>query len=414
MSFLRSSLWAGLVVIVRSLATIFISREIARNFLPAHFAIFSHFQNLLSIFLTVPTDGINRGLVKYFSDMSTEGIIRKKVILGALFLNLAVFLFAVVCILFFNEYISLLFFQNSNTYWFLLLFFALLLQTLNYYSLGFLLARQEIKTYFWVNAGGSFFGMLLVFYVVSFKDFSLALISAAIGPSLLFFVGFIYLIRDNFFSIKFSPVKDIGVLKDLGGFILMALSVVVFGRVTDFFVREYSLSVFGYHQTGLWQSVVKFSEYYFAAFTSILGMIYYPKISAIINFPEQLRDYIRSAIKILVPVIIAGLALVYFRRDYILLIFFDEKFLPAANLFTFQVIGDFFKMTSYILGIVLVAQARIRLFIAVQGISALIYIILIYIATASWALEGLVIANAIRFSLYFILICILFRKILWK
>ncbi|MBX9852388.1 MAG: O-antigen translocase [Cytophagaceae bacterium] len=414
MSFLRSSLWAALVVIVRSLTSILISREIARNFLPAHFAVFSHFQNLLSIFLTVPTDGINRGLVKYFSDLNSDGIIRKKIIVGSLILNLFVFLFAVICILIFNDYISKLFFQDGKPSWFFLLFLALLLQTLNYYALSFLLAKQQLKTYFWVNVCGSVIGMFLVVYIVNLKIFSLALIATAIGPSLLFFVGFVLIIKEDLLKVKFSPVKDFKVLKDLGGFILMALSVVIFGRVTDFFVREYSLSVFGFHQTGLWQSVVKFSEYYFAAFTSILGMVYYPKISAVVNFPEQLRDHIRSVIKTLIPIILPGLVSVYFLREYILLVFFDEKFLPASSLFSFQVIGDFFKMTSYMLGVVLVAQARIRLFIFVQAVSALMYIVLIYISSLYWGVEGLVIANTIRFFLYFILICILFRKILWK
>jgi polysaccharide transporter, PST family len=416
MQFLKSSVWASTVVIVKTLTSIIINKEIARNYLPDQFALFAHFQNFLGIFLTVPSDGINMGVIKYLADKNAEQGTYRKIFISGLVLNLMIFVAAVLAIIIFQDYFTTLFAREISTaIWMIGIFIALFIQLINLFFLSVLLARQQLRQYVLINIVSSVIGVILVVVVVNYYNFSYALLAAAIGPASMFFVAILLTLKRKHLKEKLSAFKfDIFTYKQLGEFILMAASVMVFGRIVDFFIRQYAMSEFSTYQTGLWQSVVKFSDYYTAAFTTILGMVYYPKISQLVNEPSELKIYIRSVLKIAVPFIAVGLLIVYFGREFILVLFFDEQFKAAAFLFDFQLMGDFLRLISLLLSFLISAQARTGLFISMQGGSSLLYIALVFLCTNEWGMEGFPIAHAIRFSLYLLMVGFIYRKLLFS
>ena len=188
----------------------------------------------------------------------------------------------------------------------------------------------------------------------------------------------------------------------------------LFGNLVDFLIRQYVINGYGLDQTGLWQAVVKISDSYSAAFIGVLGMVYYPKISELINHHEELKKYVRSVLLTCIPFILAGLMVVYYFKEEFLVIFFKPEFKQAAYLMDFQLTGDLFKLTSLILGYLIVVQARTSLFIISQGVSALVSVVLMYICSSYWGLEGLPIAHAIRYMLYLTFLVLLYRKIILK
>jgi len=64
---LKSSIWSFLAVLVRGISALTINKVFAVQFGAAGIALLSHFQNLTTIFSTIPNDGINRGLIRYLS-----------------------------------------------------------------------------------------------------------------------------------------------------------------------------------------------------------------------------------------------------------------------------------------------------------------------------------------------------------
>ncbi|MFN6944029.1 MAG: hypothetical protein ACK4ND_03710 [Cytophagaceae bacterium] len=116
----------------------------------------------------------------------------------------------------------------------------------------------------------------------------------------------------------------------------------------------------------------------------------------------------------LFPIIVAGLLFIYFFGDEILELFFQESFSAGSFLLPFQLIGDFFRMFSYLLAFIISAQARIYLFISSQALSAGLYIILVWLGVEYFQLEGLPIAHAVRFFVFFIFTALVYRKLLLK
>ena len=113
------------------------------------------------------------------------------------------------------------------------------------------------------------------------------------------------------------------------------------------------------------------------------------------------------------PSVAIALGLVFLFKQDIILILFDTQFLESAYLMKYQILGDFFKMSSWILAYLLIAQARVGLFIAAQAISASVYTVSVYFITDIFGLEGLTISHFIRFVLYFIFNIIYFRKMIF-
>lgn len=414
MQFVKSSLWAGLVIAFKALGNILINKVISSYYQnPQIFALLAHFQNLLGIYSSVPSDGINQGVIKYLSEKDIKEEQARKIFYTGLWLNFFVFLISALSLLLFKNYFIQVFSQGIQSgVWIGIILGVLLVQLINLYCLAFLLSRQHIKLYAFLSIISILAGVLLTVYCLNNYNFTIVLFSVGLGPSSLFFIT-VFIIHKYYYNLFRFKAPDLDSMKKLGEFILMAVSIMFFGRVVDFIVRGYAMSEFTAYQTGLWQASVKFSDYYMAAFVSLIGMVYYPKISQLVNDAKELRNYVKYVLKISIPIILLALGLVYVFREYILLIFFDEIFLEAQKYFLFQLMGDFLKMVSYILGFIIVSQARTALFISTQAISSLLYIGLIFLLTQHYGMEGFPIAHLIRYIFFTGFMVLIYRKLLF-
>jgi polysaccharide transporter, PST family len=416
MKFIKATFWSGLSVGVRSAGSLAINKVIAYFFEPAGVALYAHFQNFLAIFLSIPSDGLNRGMIKYLADKDISLAHYRKIFSAGLVLNFIYFLLAMGGMLIFKDKLIHLFAGTMlPLVWLPLILTAVFLQLFNFFFLNIILAAQRIRTYVVLSIVASITLFVSVAFFAWKGDFTLTLLAVAFGPALFFFVTIYLAVRYK--DLKFISkdiFKDLGSYRNLGQFILMGASIMVFGNLVDFLIRQYVINGYGLDQTGLWQAVVKLSDSYSAAFVAVLGMVYYPKLSELINHHEELKKYVRSVLLICIPFIFSGLLVVYYFKEEFLVIFFQSKFEQAAYLMDFQLVGDVFKLTSLILGYLIVVQARTSLFIISQGVSALVSVALMYVCSSQWGLEGLPMAHAIRYTLYFTFLVLLYKKIVFR
>lgn len=416
MQLLKSSFWSGLTIVVKSVGSFTINKIFAYYYGPSGFLIFAHFQSFIAILLGIPTDGINIGVIKYLSNKDSSDYEKKNLFYSGLLLNLLFFLLSIAFILiFFNYFYSYFGKGLSPLLWIALLSWALFIQILNFFFLSMLLIDQKLKWYFLFNSLSSIISVLGVYFASQSYSFTTALIISALAPGFVFLLGF-PIIKKVTITKELSsfvlPKKFF--LKSLSSYVIMALSILVFGKVVDFVLRQYLIVNFSLELTGLWQAVAKLSEYYTSIVVSLIGMIYFPKVAQILNHFKGLKEYLQQILKVYVPIVLLGLFSVYLLRDFFLLFFFNEAFLPASGLFKYQLIGDFFKLTSYVFAYLISAQARTMLFISSQAASALVFIILVYFSTKLWGIEGVPIAHSIRYFFYWLFLLFIYRRYLFK
>lgn len=420
---LRKYTGSLIMLLVRIGSSLAINKLFAYFLGTAGITTLAHLQNLFSIVTLVPSEGIGKGLVKYIADQQVSKNFRRDFIVAGLVWHILIWF---ICILSFLVLINP-FFRIFPSYWSRLQWFTMIAaasfgQVLYLYSSALLLASQKIKVYLICQMISSVLVLGGVLVAISTKSLAYSLLGFISGQGLS--IGVILLVS------KFKHISLSGISADLwqyvnqgvqqqqlaqafvalGKYSLMALSVVIFGRTVDFFVRQFAVHEFGIQATGLWQSVVRTSELYTQVFTALLGVVYFPGLAAVINHQEGVNKILRQAILYWLPIILLGLIGVYLFRFQVLYLLFDQRFLAGAVFFKWQLTGDFFILMSYFFAYILLGKARIRLFILLQAISAALYIMAVFFFYKSLGIEALPLAYFIRSAGYAICLIIFTAK----
>jgi len=413
-SFFKASFWTFITIAIRTISALIINKLVALQFGPNGITLLSHFQNLITIATTIPNEGINRGVITYLAGKETNNQDYRAYFIAGAWWQFVVL--GVIIFLFFarSSFFLQVFLQDVSWSGWLFFFFAgLFLLLLSNFLQAILIARQELIWYaglviIWSLGSAVFIWLLLKQYALPYL-----LLVYLVTQGIAAVAGGVLIGIKGWFPRLSGPIINQQALQDLGKFIIMALTLVVCSNLVNFYVRELMMRRFDLYQTGLWQAAVKLSDNYTMVFTSLIGMVYYPKIAALISEPEAFRSFVRRVFFSLVPLIGAGLLLFYVLRRWFILLLFDEVFLPAAGLLDYQVLGDFFKMSAWILSYIILAQGRVAFNILIQVMGAALYLLLLFWFLDKFGLEGVTKAHCVSFGLFFLFNIIYFRKLLF-
>ena len=400
-------------VAIKSITILIINKIFAVYLGISGIALLAHFQNLFSIIIHLSHEGIHRGIsnIFYYKEMSEK---KRQNYLSVGFIFSILILLAVTTFIFFMDDFFFQYFpvEMNINFFFSIIVIAAIIFIINLFFVSQILSTQRIRFYNFINLSGALLLILSSLIGVQKQLIDVALIAYSIGHAINFLIVFIIAFRSGILlPVKFQLKNK--KIKKLSHFLLMAISVLLFSKIADFIVRDYSLDYFGVHLTGLWQSVVKLSDVYMSLFLATVGATYYPKVSSLIFNSDKLRTYLKDVLSVILPVTLAGLFIIFIFRDLILRLLFSDEFVEAEFLIKYQLIGDFFSIISYILTYIISAQARTLLFIMLQAGSAVFYLILVYFFTERFAIEGFPMAHAVRFICFFIILLVLNRRMIF-
>lgn len=414
MKLLKSSIWSFLAVLIRGVSALSINKLFAIYFGPSGIALLAHFQNLTTIFSTIPNDGINRGVIRYLSPNSFTTKQKQQYFSAGFYLNITVFFILITVTLFFKEQFLNKF--DAGPTWILLFSITTFFLLIDYFLLSVILAFKNTIHFFITEIIGSIIFFIYLYTQLTYysKDIQEALIHYMVALSL----GFIIVSGLLFMKKKYRDVisfkwPELLYFKGLNKFLIMATIAVIFQKGIDFFIRQYSFSHFGSYETGIWQGVVKISDYYMMAYTSVIMIAFYPQITASLHNSRILKKVLFDGIKLYLPLLLAGCLFVYFSRDLMLKWLLDEKFIGGSEFIHWQLLGDFLKMTAMILGLLMLAQAKIGWFVLGEFISAITYVLLIQYFKDE-AIIGILKAHMMRYIVYFTYLLLYYRKLIFS
>jgi len=160
---------------------------------------------------------------------------------------------------------------------------------------------------------------------------------------------------------------------------------------------------------GFYEAVNRIAGFYLMFASTMLTVYFLPKLSSAVS-NDDTKTVIRSYYKIMVPVFAGGLALVYVLRVLIIKVLFAKDFLPMENLFLWQLTGDFFKVCSLILGFEFFAKKMTKAYIVSEVLSFTILYTSSHLLIPQYGAEGAVMAHAITYASYFLVLAVYFRK----
>jgi O-antigen/teichoic acid export membrane protein len=382
---------------------------------PAGIALLGQLNNFSTITLGISNGGITSGITKYISEYSSS---RKKYLLflGTGFWITVFFSVITSLVLIFGAgYFSRLILHDEK-YKYVFYFFGttIVLYALNALLISVINGFKEYKQYIIANILGSVVG--LIFSVILAVNYGIpgALISAVTFQSIVFLLTLLIIRKSYWFEWKvFTGKFSKLVAGRLGHFSLMALVSAILVPVSQLIVRSYITKNQTLINAGLWEGINRISGMYLLVITTSLSVYYLPKLAEL-RTKQEIRKEVFSVYKLVIPALLIATLLIFVLRNLIIQILFTKEFAGMQNLFGFQLLGDIFKMSGWILGYLMMAKAMTKTYVTMEIASAALQILLSILFINAFGTIGATIGYACGHLIYFLIMLIIFRKILFN
>lgn len=380
---------------------------------PAGVALVGQLNNFSTIALSLATGGINSGVTKYVAEYKEDNSVVKQYIATAFKIIVGCSLLVGLLLLLGCRIISKIVMLTPE-YWYV---FAIFGFTIIFYGLNNLIVSivngyKQFNKYVKVNIVSSIFGVAFTVVLVLIWGLPGALISTVTFQSLMIGVSITMLhklewLRKDYFIGQLKKA----IVSKYFRYSLMTLTTAMTVPITQMLLRGYVMAEISEVEAGWWEGMNRISNMYLMIITTSFSVYYLPRLSEI-HDNLKLRHEIFNSYKVIIPMLLAGFTLVYLLRFFIIRILFTPEFIPMSKLFIWQMVGDFFKICSWLLAYIMVAKAMTKLFVSTEIFFSLLYLGLGYLFVHINGIVGLCQGYLINYILYMITMIIVFRKLI--
>ncbi len=405
----------AVATLVRMLTGMISVKVVATQLDPKGIALLGQLSSFSLLFLSLSTGGIKNGMTKYVAQYGNSKRMYGIFLSTGFWITFVLSLVCGLVLIFGANYFALKTLKDTQyTPVFYVFGATIIFYALNELLLSVINGFREFKKYVTVNIVGSVVG--LIFTVVSSYTFGIfgALIALVTYQSIVFTVTLSLISKSSRFTWQmfFGKFSKVAALR-LSNFSKMAIVSLIVLPLAQMIVRTYLIDTKGADQAGLWESMNRISNIYLTVITTSLSVYYLPKLAGLKNNTE-IRQEVMSVYKLLIPfLIIVSLVLIVFKY-YIINILFAEKFQQMQDLFYFQLLGDILKMSTWVLGYLLVAKAMAKTYIIVEIVSVALFILFSIFFVDRFGTIGATIGYAAAFFCQLLIMVFIFRKLLFK
>ena len=395
--------------------TAFITTKVAAILIgPAGVALVGQLQNFSSIVMAIATGGINIGVTKYVAEYKNSKNKVRVFISTALKINLALSILVGILMIFLSSIISENLFHSNEYQIVIIIFgFTVILYSLNTLLLSILNGFKEFKKYVMINIVASITGLIFSVGFIYLLGILGALISVVTYQSVVVFVTIIMLTKTEWFNLDyflfgFSKFA----LKKYLGFTLMVLVSAFSVPVASIIIRNYITVNLSLNDAGIWEGVNQVSGIFLMFLSSTLMTYYIPRLSELKEKKDLRHEIIKTA-KLVLPVAFFSCLTIFLLRDIVIKIVFSPLFYSMRDLFIFQMIGLFFKVSSFLIATLMHAKAKTKEFVITEILFSALNVTFSILFMNTFGLIGITIAYALNSFLYLSTMIIIFRDIIF-
>ena len=367
-----------------------------------------HFMNVVTILSMLAGGGILNGVMKYVAEYRQNPQELLGFVSGASSYALIASMLIMIMGILFSEQISLVIFATSEYAVFICIAFSAqacfaFSNLVNGVANG--LGRQRVFAI--IQILGNLLAIPIIWGLVHYYGFRGAAIAIIAASSLYFFPAFYFFYRSSFWGKIVISFKDFKYFRQLLSFTAILIASVVSFPVIEIVVREMIIRGGGYDQAGIWQASIRLSGAYLGFFGVFLVYYFMPLVS-----PEQDRALIAKHVMkhalAIGGVFLVGAVSFYAGRTYFIPMVLSEGFSELYALIQFQLIGDFFKILSWVIGVVGVAKASVRLCVSAEIFqNGTFFLISSLLYSQRQSVESILFAHIITYIIYFGICCVI-------
>ncbi|AVQ87628.1 O-antigen translocase [Plesiomonas shigelloides] len=407
MTLIKTSLLNGIAVFIKMLTLLGLNKILAIYVGPAGYAALGQFQNAVQMITTLASGAINTGVTKYTAEYHEDESKQHEIWRTAGTIALIGTVLVATVVIAFNRQLAYWFLKDESLSsvftWFAL---TLVLFVFNTLLLAILNGKKEIQRYVIANISGSLFALAVTTTMsIQFGLYG-ALVALAIYQSLTFFVTLTLTYKASWFKLSYLLGGiDKQAAKNLAKFTAMALTSAACVPLSHILIRNHLGETLGWQAAGYWEAMWRLSAAYLIFVTTTLSVYYLPKLSELQD-PADIKNEILQGYKIILPVAAACGLIIYLLRRFIIRVLFTADFAEMEVLFGWQMVGDTLKIGSWILSYLMLGKAMVKLFILSEIWFSALFYGLTYYFTSILGLEGVSLAHAINYFIYWLLMAV--------
>lgn len=379
---------------------------------PEGLGILGQFMSVLAIVSAFAGGGISTGLTKYVAEKKSQGGQLELYLQTALAITLASgLLFGVVLLLSANWGAQALF--GSEKFFPVIIILAIfqMFIGINNFSLAVINGRRDVVGFSIATVMGSIIGVFAMYIVTKKGEIDSAMFgllcfstsTVLLSPILLWF-------RHKSLCVTLTPKLNRKVTFELIKFSGLQLFSAFALPMAHIAIRSIAEDKYGWGVVGYWQGVNKISDAYLQFFLVFLANYFLPRLAEV-SKPEELRKLVFGLLKIMIPICVVLTSGIFIFKDFVIQVLFSPTFLPMAEYFTFQLIGDVLKISAYTFVYVAISRAFFKVCVIAEIVQASLLVLFTWIGSLYFGPLGLVGGYAATYLVYFI--CALFTFLYW-
>jgi len=410
MNLIKTSYLSLIATVIKLLSALVVNKFVAMFIGPSGLALIGQLQSFSQISMTCSKGAINNGVTKYIAEYRSEDKRVEEVLGTAFWITVICSIFVGAVMLMLSERLSIAIFESLDKKFVFLLFgCTIIFFSLNQLLLSVINGYKKVKVFVSLNIIQSLYSLVFTSILVYMFGLNGALVALVTNQSIVFVIGVYVLrkeIKKKLSSICFFEVSE---ARKLFKFSLMAITSSLTVPLSHLFVRNYLGENIGWENAGYWQAIWYVSTMYLMVITTSLSTYYLPRLSEI-RTKVELRKELLYGYKILLPIVVALSFSMYLMRDFIILVLFSESFIQMRELFKWQLVGDVFKISSWLLSYILLSKVMTKEFIICEIIFAVSFSILTAVYVNSHGLLGVTYAYALNYIIYLMVMVLLTKK----
>ncbi len=412
MQLLKVSLLNSIAVTIKLLTMLGLNKLLAVYVGPAGYALIGQFQNAIQLITSFSSGIFSTGITKYTAEYYESEERQYKLWKTAGTIALSSSLVTSILIVLFNKKLTY-FFLHDEYYSsvFICFSFGLVFFVFNALVMSVINGKKNFYRYLIINILSSIFSLFIT--VILAVEFGLygVLIGLVVNQAAAFCITFIVCYKAPWFNVSnfLGKLNKIDLI-NLSKYAAMTIVSVICVPASQMLVRKHIVANFGWEMAGYWDAMIRLSGAYLMFVTTTLSVYYLPRLSELKNASE-VRNEIKMAYKILLPVTIVSSSAIYLFRNEIVKLLFAEPFMNMTILFKWQMLGDTFKIISWLLSFIYVAKGYTRLYIISEVTFSFTFYLLVIVLEKIVGLESVSIAHAINYFFYLIFVYVSLRSV---
>jgi len=401
-----TSLNAG-VIGVRLFVSVFIQRILAEMVGEVGIAKIGQLRNLMQLLTSVTSGGIFSGIVKYVSEYKDDKEQLQKLFSTAFVFTVFGSILSSIGLYFGADFLSNYLFETSD-YQNLIKFIAVIVPFISVQRIfnGVVNGLSMYKKFAKIDLFSFLFSAaLLVFFLLNY-NIEGALFAIILVPAVQLTVLIVIFYKVLKEYVQFSKISFKAPLaKALLAFSLMSFVSTVLLNLVEIDIRTMIRDKITEEDAGIWTAMTNISKNYMVFSISIFSLYVLPKFASI-QTQKGFKKELITIYKTLLPIFGLGMILVYFLREYVILLIYPD-FTGMETLFKWQLLGDFIRLASLVLMHQFLAKKLVRNFIFTEILSLVLFYVFANYLSTIYGVEGVVMAHFYRYIIYFFVVSFL-------